>query len=73
MVPDSTLKKKSIVVASHVVREGVKKKELIMGYIKTSENCSDLMTETLSLGQNRKRNMRQPMCDIYPEDKVGSF
>ena len=31
------------------------------------------MTKTESLGQDRKRNIRQPMYDIYPEDNVGSF
>ena len=72
-VTDSTLKNKSSAVAYHFVREGVSRKERITGYIKTSENCSDLMTNTVSSGQDRKRNIRQLMYDIYREDNLSSF
>ena len=72
-VTDYTLKNKSSAVAYHFVREGISRKEWITGYIKTSENCSGLMTKTVSSGQDRKRNIRQLMYDIYTEDNVSSF
>ena len=72
-VPDYTLKSKSSVLAYHFVREGLSRKEWITGYIKTSENISYLMTKKVSPGQDRKRNIRQLMYEIYTEDKVRSF
>ena len=58
-VPDSTLKNKSSVVAYQFVREGLARTDLIMGYIKTSENCLDFMTNTVSPEKNIKRNIGQ--------------
>ena len=72
-VTDSTLKNKSSAVAYHFDREGVASKEWIAGCIKNSENCLDLFTKTVSSSQDIKRNIRQLMYDIYPEDIVGSF
>ena len=72
-VTDSIIKKKSSSVAYHFVWEGVARKEWISGCIKTSYNCLDLITKTVSSGQDRKRNIRLLMHDIYPEDNVGSF
>ena len=72
-VTDSTIKKKSSAVAYHFVREGVASKEWITSYIKTQENCSDLMTKTVSPGQDIKRSIRQLIYDIHPKDNVGSF
>ena len=57
----------------HFVRQGVSRKEWITGYIKTSEHCLDLMTNIVSPEQYRRRNIRQLMYDIYPEDNVGIF
>ena len=72
-VTDSTLNNKSSAVDYKFVREGVARKEWITGYINTSENCSDLITKTLSSGQDRKINIRKLMYDIYPEDNMVSF
>ena len=72
-VNDSTIKKNSSVVEYQFVREVVAGKEWITGYIKTSENCSDLITKTLSPGKDKKKNIRQHMYGIYSEDNVGSF
>ena len=52
--PDSTLKNKSSAIAYHFVREVVARKDWITGYIKTSENCSGLITKTVSPDQDRK-------------------
>ena len=72
VVPDSTVKKKSSAVDYHFVREGVAKKEWVTGYINTSENCSDLIKKTVSSGQDRSRNIRQLIYDIYTEDNVSN-
>lgn len=65
--PDSTLKKKSSSVAYHFVREGVAKDEWRTGYVKTSENPSDVMTKTITSRIDRKRKISMMLYDIYPE------
>ena len=66
-VPDSTLKKKSCLVAYHFVREGVAKDEWRKCYVKTTENLSDVMTKTITNWVDRKRNVRMMLYDIYME------
>ena len=65
--PDSTLKKKSSSVAYHFVHEGVTKDEWRTGYVKTSENPSDVMTKVIVLAADRKRKVSMMLYDIYPE------
>ena len=65
-VPDYTLSNKSSAIAYHFVREEVSRRECITGFIKTSDNCLDLITKTISSGKDRKRNIRQLMYGIYP-------
>ena len=65
--PDSTLKKKSSSVAYHFVREGVAKGEWRTGYVKTTENPSDVMTKVITSKIDRKRKVSMMLYDIYPE------
>ena len=65
--PDSTLKKKSSSVAYHFVREGVAKDEWRTGYVKTSDNPSDVMTKIIVSATDRKRKVSMMLYDIYPE------
>ena len=69
--PDSTLKKKSSLVAYHFVTEGVAKNEWRTGYVKTSENPSenpsDIMTKVITSQVDRKRKISMMLYDIYPE------
>ena len=57
-VPESTLKKKSSVVAYHYCREGVSRKEWVPNYVNESDNPSDIMTNSISNSQDRKRKIR---------------
>ena len=65
--PDSALKKKSSSVAYHFVREGVAKDEWRTGYVKTSENPSDVMTKVIVSAADRTRKVLMMLYDIYPE------
>ena len=65
--PDSTLKKKSCLAVYHFVREGVAKDEWRTGYVKTSENPSDVMTKVIVSKTDRKRKVSMMLYDIYPE------
>ena len=51
----------------HFVREGVAKDEWRTGYVKTSENPSDVMTKVITSRVDRKRKVSMMLYDIYPE------
>jgi hypothetical protein len=53
--PESTLKKKSNVIAYHCVQEVVAMKEILITYEPTDTNLSDLMTKALPRGERRER------------------
>ena len=53
-IPESTLKKKSLSIASHFVREGVARDEWRTTYINTHDNEADLPTHQLRSGEKRK-------------------
>ena len=65
--PDLMLKKKSSLVAYHFVHEGVTKDEWRTGYVKMSENPSDLMTKVILSRIDRKRKISMMLYHIYPE------
>ena len=49
--PESTLKKKSISIAYHFVREGVLRDEWWTAYVKSVDNPSDILTKPLPSGE----------------------
>jgi hypothetical protein len=63
-VPESMLKKKSNSIAYHAVREAVAMGELLIAYIPTDNNISDLMTKVLPGGARRDRLVQSLMWDI---------
>ena len=52
-IPDSTLKKKSLSIAYHFVREGAARDEWRTAYINTHLNPSDLLTKPLARSTKR--------------------
>ena len=66
-VPESTLIRKSSSVVYHFVREGVSKDMWRTAYVKTSENVADIFTKIISSIEDREKNIRMLLYDIYPE------
>ena len=64
---DLVLKKKTLSVVYHFVREGFSNDEWRTTYIKTNDNPSDLLTKCLPAGMNKKQKVRSILYDIYPE------
>ena len=62
--PDSVLKKKSNAIAYHAVREAVAMGEILISYIKTTENIADLMTKVLPGGEKRDALIERVLWDI---------
>ena len=52
-VPESKLSKKHHLIAYHVVREGVSRREWLTGYIKSEYNPSDTLTKAIPSGEKR--------------------
>ena len=65
--PQSTLKKKSNVIAYHFVREGCARDEWRTAYINTHLNVADLMTEPLA-GINRWKFVQMIKHYIFPAE-----
>ena len=63
--PDSQLKKKSISIAYHFVREGCARDEWRTAYINTKSNPADLLTKPLPSGELRKTFVRMLLHHIY--------
>ena len=64
-VPDSMLKKKTASVSYHFVRGGVSAVEWRTSFIHTGDNPADTLTKNLPAGENRYRNVRMFLYDIY--------
>ena len=64
--PESMLKKKSILICYHAVRELVAMGELLTGHIGTNENIGDLATKVL-YGQKWWYLVSQLLYDFYDE------
>ena len=62
--PESTLKKKSNSIAYHAVREAVAMGEMLIAYIKTTNNVADLMTKVLPNGEKRDDLIQRLLWDI---------
>ena len=62
--PESMLKKKSISICYHAIREPVAMGESLMGHIGTNENVGFLATKVL-YGQKRRYMVPQLLYDIY--------
>jgi hypothetical protein len=63
--PGSTLKKKSLNIAYHFVREGVANDEWRTTYGSTHENEADLLTKLLPAGEKRRGFVRNLLHHIY--------
>ena len=57
-VPESTLKKKSNIIAYNFVREGCAADEWRITYINTNDNPSDMMTKCLAPGEKQEKFVR---------------
>lgn len=64
-IPDSTLKKKSLSIAYHFVREGVARDEWRTTYVNTHGNEADLLTKVLPSGEKRKGFVRSVLHHIF--------
>lgn len=62
--PESTLKKKSLSICYHAVREAVAMGECLVAHIPTKNNLADLLTKILS-GNGRRRLINRFMFDLY--------
>ena len=63
-LPDSVLKKKSNGIAYHAVQEAVAMGEILILYIKTTENIADLMTKVLPGREKRDALIERVLWDI---------
>ena len=68
--PESTLKKKSNLIAYHYVRESVAMDESKTGFVGKKDNLADLMTKPLPHGQRRKDIVDKMMWDIYQKKPI---
>ena len=64
-VLDLTLKKKSLSIAYHFVREGAAWDEWQMTYVNTHENEADLLTKQLPSGEKRKSFVQKLLHHIF--------
>jgi hypothetical protein len=62
--PQSVLKKKSNSIAYHAVREAAAMGELLIAYIKTTENLADVLTKALPNGDKRDALIQRMLWDI---------
>ena len=62
--PEQVLKKKSISICYHFVREAVAMRECITSHIPTGKNVADLLTKVL-FGKKRKELVSAVLADIY--------
>ena len=62
--PESTLRKKSNSICYHAVRELVAMGESLTGHIPTEENCADLATRIIPVGQSRDHLVDNILFDI---------
>jgi len=52
-IPESVLKKRSLSLAYHYVREGCARGEWLTSYVKSENNCADIQTKTVPSGHKR--------------------
>ena len=64
-VPDSTLNKKSQIIAYHFVREGVARDEWRKAYVSTHDNLEDLLTKVLPMGEKWRGFVRMLKHHIF--------
>ena len=64
-LPDSTLKKKSLSIAYHFVREGACKDEWRTAYINTHLNPADLLTKPLPGSEKRMNFVRMVLHHLF--------
>ncbi len=64
-IPDSILKKKSLSIACHFVREGAARDEWRTSYVNTHDNESDLLTKLLPSGEKRRGFVRKLLHYIF--------
>ena len=66
--PDSTLKKKSISIYYHAIREAFAMQEILTGYVKMDENPADLLTKVVSGGTKRRNLIQMYLYDIVDDE-----
>ena len=64
-VPDSTLNKKSQIIAYHFVREGVARDGWRTAYVSTHDNPMDLLTKGLPMGEKGRGFVRMLQHHIF--------
>ena len=64
-IPESTLKKKSPIIAYHMIREGAAKDKWRTNYVNTNDNDAELLTKKLPSGEKRKGFLRQLLNHIF--------
>lgn len=62
--PESVLKKKSNAITYHAVREAVAMGEILIAYVRTTDNIADLMTKVLPGGEKRDSLIERVLWDI---------
>ena len=65
-IPESTLKKKTQLIAYHFVREGSARDEWQSAYINTHENVADMLTKPLPSGEKRWKFVRMLLHHLVP-------
>ena len=63
--PESTLKKKSLQICYHFLRESVAASEILTGHIPSVDNPADLATKLIGGGQKRTHLASKLLFDIY--------
>jgi len=64
-VPGSQLKKKSLSIAYHFVREGCARDEWRTSYVNTHLNAADLLTKLMPDGEKRRGFVRKLLHHIF--------
>ena len=62
-IPESMLKKKSLSLAYHYVREGCARKEWLTSYVRSENNGDDIQTKTVPSGQKRDNSVSMILFD----------
>ena len=66
-VPSSQLKKKSVSISYHFVREGCARDEWRTGYVKSEENEADLLSKPLGGGLKREYLVNKVLSHVYDQ------
>ena len=68
--PESTLKKKSLSICYHAVREAVAMGECLTGHIASVDNPADLATKIILARQKHDHLVSLILCDIADDERL---